>query len=44
MVCGVANEHDELWLGLSEGGETLTQGRGLDEGESDPDLDGSELS
>ena len=44
MDWGTVKEHDESWIGFSTGDGSLAQGRGLNEGEPDPELDGSELS
>jgi hypothetical protein len=44
MVWWAIIEHGEPWPGFSEGEGSLAQGRGLNEGEPDPDFDGSELS
>lgn len=41
---GMVREHDESWIGFSKGEVSLAQGRGLKEGEPDPELEGSELS
>ena len=41
---GMTKEHDGLWIGFSRGEGSLVQGCGLNEGEPDPELDGSELS
>lgn len=44
MDWGMTQEHDESWAGFTKGGGSLAQGCGLNDGEPDPELDGSELS
>lgn len=44
MGRGATVEYDEPLTGFSRGEGGLAQGRGMKEGEPDPDLEGSELS